>query len=153
MQQPKIFELSQSLALLGHAKIHSTPRVGGAKVIAFKAATRVCWSVRWSSGCSAAAAGSASASLGINDGVEIEFFMILAATMLRSTTWSIVDKHIDSNELYEDLILVIVANDVFSLMKISAARQVIGQSHRSECFPINRVDLGIINVLTWFNRA
>ena len=54
----------------------------------------------------------------------------LAATMMRSTTWSIVDKHIDSNKLYEDLI-VIFANDMFSSMKISAAWQVIAPSESS----------------------
>ena len=49
---------------------------------------------------------------------------------MRSTTWSIVDKHIDSNKLYEDLI-VIFANDMFSSMKISAAWQVIAPSESS----------------------
>ena len=50
--------------------------------------------------------------------------------MMRSTTWSIVDKYIDSNKLYEDLI-VIFANDMFSSMKISAAWQVIAPSELS----------------------
>ena len=50
--------------------------------------------------------------------------------MMRSTTWSIVDKYIDSNKLYEDLI-VIFANDMFSSMKISAAWQVIAPSESS----------------------
>ena len=49
---------------------------------------------------------------------------------MRSTTWSVVDKHIDSNKLYEDLI-VIFANDMFSSMKISAAWQVIAPSESS----------------------
>ena len=51
-----------------------------------------------------------------SDKVEIEFFMILAATMLRSTTWPIVTAHINSNEFGEDLI-VIFANDVFASMR------------------------------------
>ena len=100
--------------------------------------------------CSAAAAGSASASLGVNDGVEIEFFMILAATMLRSTTWSIVTAHIDDNELYEDL-LVNITKDVFSSTKTSVlasqrALRVNGPSQRPEWIPTLDGPYGGVNM-------
>ena len=55
-------------------------------------------------------------------GVEIQgldFSTILAATMRRSTRWSIVTTHINSNELYEDLI-VIIAKDMFPSMRVPA---------------------------------
>ena len=68
--------------------------------------------------------------------------MILAATMLRSTTWSIVTAHIDDNELYEDL-LVNITKDVFSSTKTSVlasqrALRVNGPSQRPEWIPSSR---------------